>query len=174
MKKRRLRVLAGATLLALCIVGVTAAPADAAKRPTTNQRLQQLERRVTVRARALAALQRDTERLYRENAALIQNTLTLTQNYAALLNCVSRTPVKSWQGYLFDRSGTTITTTMLDWLTPFQPGGSIPPNTANTIHELGLTNSQNCLDLVTFSNPLTGAAATASRGATSATQEPAP
>ena len=79
-------------------------PADAAKKKTTNQRLQSLDGasrfarghspRCSVTPNVCTA----------RTAALISNTLALAQNYVALVNCVSRTPVKSWQGYFFNRN----------------------------------------------------------------------
>ena len=76
------------------------APAQA---KTTKQRLQQLERRITVRARALAALQRDTQRLVRAHNDLVANMDALNGRYRSLVRCVQRTPVYSWPGYIQQR-----------------------------------------------------------------------
>ncbi len=160
MIRPRLRWLGVLALLALCALGgVVAAPAEA---KTTSQRLQALERRITVRARALAALQRDTQRLVRAHNTVVANMDALTVRYNALSACVQRTPVSTWFGYTFNG----FETTALDW---YNPGGVFPtgvladPSGKN--HQLGLNNTQACLASVAFYNPVTGAAAIAGLGA---------
>lgn len=166
--RRRLVVLA---LLAICTIGalggVLTTPAQA---KTTKQRLQELERRITVRSRALAALQRDTQRLVRAHNDLVANMDALNGRYRSLVSCVQRTPVFSWPGYT--NNGTA--STALDW---YSPGNVFPTGTLSNptdkIHELGVANTQACLASVAFYNPVTGGAAAAGFGALS-NQEPKP
>lgn len=159
LRPRRLAMLG---LLMLCFLGgALSAPAEA---KSTSQRVQSLERRLTHRARVLAALQRDTERLVRAHNELLAQMNALNTRYTALSACVQRTPLRAWAGYVFNG---TSGFTMLDW---FAVAGT---TNTQTIHGLGLGNTQPCLDTVAFYNPRTGAGATAGFGAKT-TQERTP
>ncbi len=142
-----------------------------AQAKSTSQRLQALERRITVRARALAALQRDDQRLVLAHNDLVARMDALNTRYTALSTCIQRTPVYSWPGFEYNGG---VTTTLTRW---YNPNNAFSTNVfedpSGKIHELGLNNTDACIGTIAFYNPVSGAGATAGLGAKS-TQERTP
>lgn len=145
--------------LAAALVTLAAATSAAPATASTSSRLKKLEDKVKALEDAKATLNQLHSSLSTTQGQFNAAYQGLAQNYNGLIGCLRRTPLFSYNGYFFDRAGTTINTTGLDW---FVSGGVVPSGVVggtNAIHALSLANTPGCLAYATFRNPITNTAA---------------